>query len=837
MRVLVQWAVPEPGTPADWETIDHTDWPTIASDFVNAINIQGILFSGDHYAIDEDANGDVRVTVWNDDPAQFDPDEFSAHVITIPQLCPDENLGNAINTCHTHVLYAGAANIAKRLEGGWEAKTLLAWSTFVAPTAGITRHGLLLTDPQFALHEAAQSEQGWRTWTEGLDPSEIENGKVKQQRAQGRYKPNTGTRTYYHRDTNRATGVHAAFGTDEENAFEIDTGTVELESSSPTSAFDIAFVITTPSGEPDSGAWPTGDYRHQIDCNQVSANSEYGLRGAGDAQGHFARVNTGLTSDLESHEQTESLFTTSGLKLATTGSVSWSSGTDTDRFECVIALNRVTGHDPIRLRIDVNETDDFADGPWDNPIKSASGTSAGVGVATSADARIRLRSATSAGVGAVASDDVRIRVRSGTSAGTGATASDDARIRLRSATSAGVATATGEAEIVSNIKATSGTSAGIGAAASDDARIRLRAGTSAGVGAATSDDARVRLRSGTSAGVGATASDDARIRVRSGTSAGTSTATGEAALVLGASGSSAGVGTASGDRERIRLRSGSSAGVGTATSDDDRIRQRSGTSAGVGATASDDARIRARSGTSAGVATPTGEAEIAGAFLEASGTSAGVGTATPDHQRIRQRSGTSAGRGRAISDDARVRVRSGTSAGVGAATATAALVLGVSGSSAGTSTADGDRERIRQRGGTSAGTSTADADAGRTRIRTGTSAGVGATVSDDARIRVRSGTSAGTSTAVGEAEIAAAEILPTSGTSAGVAIAVSDAGRIRSRSGTSAGVATAIGVIQTLDLESPFTIVVDSPALTIAVVNPSCTVLVTSGSLTIEVTS
>ena len=125
----------------------------------------------------------------------------------------------------------------------------------------------------------------------------------------------------------------------------------------------LLFCYTSPSGEPDSAAWPTGNYEFHIDASSNGANITYGMRAAGSATGHFARVNAALTSDSETKAQTEGLFSGTGIKDASTGSVSWTAGNASDRFECLIAGTRPASHGNQTLTNRYN-SDGFAVGPW-----------------------------------------------------------------------------------------------------------------------------------------------------------------------------------------------------------------------------------------------------------------------------------------------------------------------------------------------------------------------------------------------------------------------------------------------------------------------------------------
>lgn len=375
MKVLVQWAH---SRPRDWVEIDSSHWASFAkkrlprgSDtiddvdgWINSINIQGVIYACfDHYAVEDIGDGSVRVTVWNDDPEDFAPGELYARVTFFWPLQPDPSFGGAYNTRQQQVIYAQPGALTTLFPYGVpEGIEVRPWEEFRRPSEIITRHGVWLPDDLFSAHDKTKSLRGWREWTEGLPVDQIKSGRVIDQRSQGRYDKPKGTRTYYYSSTADATALHSA---DYENVLSTTTGTVQtLTASVKKSSEEECFCARTPTNEPLWTRWPTGNYRFQIDCTSVGADITYGLRTLGSAGGHFARINTGGTSELETKTQQEGAFSGTGLKLATTGTVSWTAGSVTDRFEInVVGANANTKNDQT-FAIDVNEADDFADGPW-----------------------------------------------------------------------------------------------------------------------------------------------------------------------------------------------------------------------------------------------------------------------------------------------------------------------------------------------------------------------------------------------------------------------------------------------------------------------------------------
>lgn len=142
--------------------------------------------------------------------------------------------------------------------------------------------------------------------------------------------------TYYLRSTTAATGIHAAV-----KEKQIATSTAVVASDTATisgSSSDLAYCWTTVSGVPNSADWPNGTYSAELNCDTAGADITYGVRTVGSASGHFARVDSGLTADSETAQDTQAAFSGTGIKLA---SVSWnpSAGAASDRLEVLVAAN------------------------------------------------------------------------------------------------------------------------------------------------------------------------------------------------------------------------------------------------------------------------------------------------------------------------------------------------------------------------------------------------------------------------------------------------------------------------------------------------------------------
>lgn len=371
MKILVQWAR---SAESDWEQFDSADWLSLpdkgkpgrapidgSRGWINALNVQGVNFYGDSLAIEALAGDGVRVHQINDDRTSW-AGQRHARIVDIYPLATDANLGGAINTRMSQVVYGERAYLTKCPDEN--ANTIYRpWDQYTPPANALLRRGVWLADALYQKHVDAQSVRGWREWTAGLDPHELDpSGRVRSQRKMGRYIVPDGTRTYYHLvDPISITAVSAA----RENGLALTPGATNNQTSTAIgSGGSDEWATATPAGEPNNAAWPTGNYRAQIDVVTANPDVFYGLLTLGAGQGGFARWNTGLTTLLERIVQQEPSFSLTGLFLATTGSVSWTAGAATDRYGFVLAAQRVAGHGSAQITLQLGEADDFTDGPW-----------------------------------------------------------------------------------------------------------------------------------------------------------------------------------------------------------------------------------------------------------------------------------------------------------------------------------------------------------------------------------------------------------------------------------------------------------------------------------------
>lgn len=390
MRVDVQDALL---TPENWRSVDSRDYGNepakpapVGGEIIDGqkgwgcrLCVQGIRFTSDHNAVKHLIDG-CEVTSWSDDPddeqdhplwSPNDPQEwwFRAHVVRFRDLAPDPNLGGAINTNTTRILYAG-----RRIKEEWEKKSpqgyhnliIRPWEEFIPPAPNITRHGIWLPDDLHAAHEKILSRQNWRAWGEKLDPAELDaNGLVKAQYEQGRMSPPKGTTTYFLRDTDQASAVHVTATSTNENAMSGTAGASETETSSNLAASEdnLEFLWTTVSGAPNDGDWPNGLYECQTDCSAIDGDVSYGLLTLGGSAGHFANVNFSLSTDNESWTQDQGAFTAATLNLAS-HTIDPASGAAGDRFECLVAGARAAGCHGNQTFTMQYTSDAFARGPW-----------------------------------------------------------------------------------------------------------------------------------------------------------------------------------------------------------------------------------------------------------------------------------------------------------------------------------------------------------------------------------------------------------------------------------------------------------------------------------------
>jgi len=398
MKVLVQWAKKTPdaspwveSSSSAWASLPDLGDPTPSNNltteepgWVNTVNVQGVQFRGDdHIAIVELGAGVVQVSVWSDDARDFPVGNRVASVWTFRELAPDSEMGGAYNTRQTQDIYREDATDTANVPAG---ATLHPWSEFVIPDAADTRHGKMMSSALLTEHNALAKAhpRGWREWTDGLPAEEIDGatGELRQQRPLGRYRKSGKTFTWFMESDGttgndpQGDGPHSSPGSviysnTLMKSADLSFGATAQGVTVPANVGGFAWKGRTASGgntSPNSAQWPTGDYRFQMDITVAGADILYGLLdqtiNSVTWLGHFARVNAADTADSETKQQSEAAQSGTGLKLVTTGSVSWSSGLDTDRYEVLVSViyNKSHGGDQ-DCTLQAGEVDDFADGP------------------------------------------------------------------------------------------------------------------------------------------------------------------------------------------------------------------------------------------------------------------------------------------------------------------------------------------------------------------------------------------------------------------------------------------------------------------------------------------
>jgi len=215
-KVLIQWAT---ATAADWVEYTFTsmsdvravpkkpepsDSPLIDDEpgWIAAVNIQGVVLTGDHVGFNLDGQGRLVVGKWNDDPADWpflDRDGFGL-LYTFDSFAPDNTIrlptpeqvaANPtrvaqdafgqwcwINTRQTVTPYANTATLEAALaldpvEYQWAQFWLddpnrLEWSDWPSGPNAFGKndiiHGVWLDEPTWRSLEQARSEHSWREW-------------------------------------------------------------------------------------------------------------------------------------------------------------------------------------------------------------------------------------------------------------------------------------------------------------------------------------------------------------------------------------------------------------------------------------------------------------------------------------------------------------------------------------------------------------------------------------------------------------------------------------------------------------------------------------------------
>ena len=404
--------------------------------WLSNVMCQGVMFNGqDHVAVEaltvagEDA---CRITAWNDDPDDYPVGQRVARVWTFLPLAPDPTFGSGdrnrlldgirnepgiteerraevlawhndpahypINTRQSQVVYAEGARYDRLIAAPSQNTIVLPWAAFVLPDSAITRHGVWVPDAHWEAQVAARTTTGWEHWCDHLPESEwaweteVVHNQVtrvlpaprrvlKSQRDQGRYAKATHTITYYQRDVSETIGYGAYT---HENNLNTVTGTSATQSVTVNNGSGVnAWSFTTSSGQPNVADWPSGVFHSQININALSAGASIaGPANAADTS-YLGLVRTDSTKAtlLEELAGGGNFYATTGLHLATSGTIDFAAGASTDRFSVTYNATGDSHGDVVTLTL--NTSDSYADGPWGGAvISNVTATPAGVGKLT-----------------------------------------------------------------------------------------------------------------------------------------------------------------------------------------------------------------------------------------------------------------------------------------------------------------------------------------------------------------------------------------------------------------------------------------------------------------------
>ena len=112
-----------------------------------SLNVQGVIFSADHYHVQSLPDGGIRVTTWNDDPDDFPDGDFTALIADFLPPALDLALGGRTNTRQTFTTFRGAD-----------------YANFVEPDEADVRHGVWVEDTKLLEHDKIRSPHDWREW-------------------------------------------------------------------------------------------------------------------------------------------------------------------------------------------------------------------------------------------------------------------------------------------------------------------------------------------------------------------------------------------------------------------------------------------------------------------------------------------------------------------------------------------------------------------------------------------------------------------------------------------------------------------------------------------------
>ncbi len=355
MRVDIQWTTDRA---AAWISVDSRDWPNLPSKplprggeridnqpgWIESINIQGVHFRGDHYAV-TDRGDHVEVAVWSDD--QEDQDR-GWHYARVWKFWPV--VGGV--TRQEKTLYP-EADIGQRLvdwhPGGIQDTEIKTLQEFVPPSERFIRHGIWVPD-QLQLEHEAFPMASFRDW-ETIPP--VQGGAP--------------SITYLLNAPDASDSDCTPAADFNRKMDEAGQQSENLTASMTAGADKLTHAFTTQAGDPNVVDWPVasgGDpYGCTIEVGQAGGDVTYGLLTIGGSNGEFVRVNSSCTRQ-EGWVQSQSVFSGTGSKTATNTTVNPSSGAAGDRYQVRWAAARAASHGTQNFRIDVGTGTNEAVGPW-----------------------------------------------------------------------------------------------------------------------------------------------------------------------------------------------------------------------------------------------------------------------------------------------------------------------------------------------------------------------------------------------------------------------------------------------------------------------------------------
>ena len=369
MKLLVQWTQSNPN---DWVEIDSSEWASLpkrpepkggegiddSPGWIYGVNVMGTVFIGnDHIAIEDINDTDIKVTTWSDDLDDYS--ERNAMVTIFKPHGPSAIRRGAIVTNNSAVKYSEGKKY--ELLNGKNFPNLKYYDEFVPPDEKVTRHGIWIPDRLADQHDNIRARHGWREWTDGVPEEFIKDGKViRGFRSLGMYEPSRHTITFYARTTASADVA------DYRQNYLLDTGNIATDNTVTWNQVNTYFVKaadaqpiaswTTATGNPNTADWPSGDYRwfFVIDTLTFSGTNDT-------IDLSIRRVASDGTT------VSETLTTDSSITAAGTHSVTvntdpgYSAG---DRYKVTVIGNTGGSHGNPELIWNVDDTDDYVDGPW-----------------------------------------------------------------------------------------------------------------------------------------------------------------------------------------------------------------------------------------------------------------------------------------------------------------------------------------------------------------------------------------------------------------------------------------------------------------------------------------